>query len=157
MDFEWDRAKSERNESERGLPLELAFLLFDGPTIECVDKRRYYGETRIRANRCRREFDAALRLYPTWRGTQDHQPALCEQEGTGCLSCDVPGLRSTRPSCWPNWPGGLSPAKMRSRRRRSRTGMPGRRGVGGPRAGISAAVAGPGSCPPGEARADAGA
>jgi uncharacterized DUF497 family protein len=34
MDFEWDRAKSERNESERGLPFELAALLFDGPTIE---------------------------------------------------------------------------------------------------------------------------
>ena len=40
MDFEWDRAKSERNESERGLPFELAALLFDGPTIECADKRR---------------------------------------------------------------------------------------------------------------------
>jgi uncharacterized DUF497 family protein len=49
MDFEWDRAKSERNESERGLPFELAALLFDGPTIECADARRYYGETRIRA------------------------------------------------------------------------------------------------------------
>ena len=49
MDFEWDRAKSERNESERGLPFELAALLVDGPTIECADERRYYGETRIRA------------------------------------------------------------------------------------------------------------
>ena len=49
MDFEWDRAKSERNESERGLPFELNALLFDGPTIESADERRYYGETRIRA------------------------------------------------------------------------------------------------------------
>ena len=49
MDFEWDRAKSERNESERGLPFELAALLFDGPTIEHADKRRCYGEPRIRA------------------------------------------------------------------------------------------------------------
>jgi uncharacterized DUF497 family protein len=49
MDFEWDRAKSERNESERGLPFELAALLFDGPRIECAEARRYYGETRIRA------------------------------------------------------------------------------------------------------------
>jgi hypothetical protein len=49
MDIERDRAKSERNESERGLPFELAALLFDGPTIECADARRYYGETRIRA------------------------------------------------------------------------------------------------------------
>jgi uncharacterized DUF497 family protein len=44
-----DRAKSERNESERGLPFELAVLLFDGLTIERVDERRHYGETRIRA------------------------------------------------------------------------------------------------------------
>jgi uncharacterized protein len=49
MDFEWDRAKSERNESERGLPFELAVFLFDGLTIERVDERRHYGETRIRA------------------------------------------------------------------------------------------------------------
>jgi uncharacterized protein len=49
MDFERDRAKSERNESERGLPFELAALLFDGPTIESADERRHYGETRIRA------------------------------------------------------------------------------------------------------------
>ena len=49
MEFEWDRAKSERNEVERGLPFELAVLLFDGPTIERVDDRRSYGELRIRA------------------------------------------------------------------------------------------------------------
>ena len=49
MDFEWDRAKSERNGVERGLPFELAVLLFDGPTIERVDDRRSYGEHRIRA------------------------------------------------------------------------------------------------------------
>ena len=48
MDFEWDRAKSQRNESERRLPFELAALLFDGPTIEFADERRHYGETRIR-------------------------------------------------------------------------------------------------------------
>ena len=49
MDFEWDRAKSERNERERGLPFELAILLFDGPVIERIDTRREYGETRIKA------------------------------------------------------------------------------------------------------------
>jgi len=49
MDFEWDHAKSERNELERGLPFELAVLLFDGPVIERVDDRRGYGEIRIRA------------------------------------------------------------------------------------------------------------
>jgi uncharacterized protein len=49
MEFEWDRAKSDRNEVARGLPFELAALLFDGPTIEHVDDRRSYGERRIRA------------------------------------------------------------------------------------------------------------
>jgi hypothetical protein len=49
MDLEWDRAKSERNERERGLSFELAALLFDGPTIERVDERGNYRETRVRA------------------------------------------------------------------------------------------------------------
>ena len=49
MDFEWDSAKSERNERERGLPFELSVLLFDDAVIERVDERRSYGETRIRA------------------------------------------------------------------------------------------------------------
>jgi uncharacterized DUF497 family protein len=49
MAFEWDRANSGRNQVERGLPFELAVLLFDGPTIERVDDRRSYGEIRIRA------------------------------------------------------------------------------------------------------------
>lgn len=47
--FEWDAAKSARNEAERGLPFELAILLFDGPTLEILDRRRAYGEARVRA------------------------------------------------------------------------------------------------------------
>ncbi len=49
MDFEWDAAKSARNELERGLRFELALLLFDGRVMERVDEPRDYGETRIRA------------------------------------------------------------------------------------------------------------
>ncbi len=49
MDFEWDRAKSERNKRERGLLFELGVLLFDSPVIERVDERRNYGEIRVRA------------------------------------------------------------------------------------------------------------
>ena len=49
MDFEWDLAKSQRNEAERGLPFELAVLLFEGPLIERVDDRKPYGEIRLRA------------------------------------------------------------------------------------------------------------
>ncbi|MGH7084991.1 MAG: BrnT family toxin [Stellaceae bacterium] len=47
--FAWDAIKSARNEAARGLPFDLAILLFDGPTLETVDARRAYGETRIRA------------------------------------------------------------------------------------------------------------
>ena len=49
MMFEWDAAKSAANASLRGLPFELAILLFDGPTLETVDSRKDYGEPRIRA------------------------------------------------------------------------------------------------------------
>ena len=49
MDFEWDLSKSRLNEAERGLPFELAILMFDGPVLERVDDRRGYGEVRVRA------------------------------------------------------------------------------------------------------------
>ena len=39
MMFEWDEAKSAVNAETRGLPFELAALLFDGPTLETVDSR----------------------------------------------------------------------------------------------------------------------
>jgi uncharacterized DUF497 family protein len=48
-DFEWDQTKSEWNRLERGLPFDLAILLFDGPTLERRDDRRDYGEVRVRA------------------------------------------------------------------------------------------------------------
>jgi uncharacterized DUF497 family protein len=48
MEFEWDQAKSDRNETERGLPFELAVLLFDGPVLQRIDDRRDYGEVRMR-------------------------------------------------------------------------------------------------------------
>ncbi len=49
MDFEWDGAKSARNAAERGLPFDVAMALFDDPTLEGQDRRRDYGEVRIRA------------------------------------------------------------------------------------------------------------
>jgi hypothetical protein len=41
------------------------------------------------------------------------------------LSCNVFGLRSTRPNCWPSWRRGLVRAKRKSRRRRPRMAMRG--------------------------------
>ena len=49
MLFEWDSSKSMRNARERQLPFELAMALFDSPTSEVPDRRRDYGEVRIRA------------------------------------------------------------------------------------------------------------
>ena len=45
--FEFDRAKSTKNERERGLPFAAAARLFEGPRLEWKDDRRDYGEVRI--------------------------------------------------------------------------------------------------------------
>ncbi len=49
MDLEWDQAKNDRNQVERGLPFDLADAMFRSRVIEQVDDRRDYGELRIRA------------------------------------------------------------------------------------------------------------
>ena len=49
MDYEWDEAKSEETRRERGLPFDLAVLLFDGPVLVRVDDRVDYGEVRLLA------------------------------------------------------------------------------------------------------------
>ena len=47
MLFEWDEAKSRRN--ERGFGLKYAARIFSGSTLEKPDNRREYGEVRIEA------------------------------------------------------------------------------------------------------------
>jgi uncharacterized protein len=49
MEFEWDEAKSERNQADRNLPFALAINLFGGQTIDLIDNRRDYGEMRMQA------------------------------------------------------------------------------------------------------------
>jgi uncharacterized DUF497 family protein len=49
MEFEWDDAKSHRNQEARGLPFDVAVALFDSETLEDIDDRRDYGERRVRA------------------------------------------------------------------------------------------------------------
>lgn len=49
VDFEWDAAKGDKNEAERGLPFRLAILLFRGLVLRRVDDRQNYGEVRIKA------------------------------------------------------------------------------------------------------------
>jgi uncharacterized DUF497 family protein len=47
--FDWDPAKDERNQQERGLGFDFGALIFDGHTIEWPDNRLDYGEIRVRA------------------------------------------------------------------------------------------------------------
>jgi uncharacterized DUF497 family protein len=47
MRFEFDPAKSEKNERERGLPFAAASRLFEGLRLEWRDERKDYGEIRV--------------------------------------------------------------------------------------------------------------
>jgi uncharacterized DUF497 family protein len=47
LTFEWDPAKNESNLRKQGIDFRDAVLIFGGPTLEMVDGRRDYGETRI--------------------------------------------------------------------------------------------------------------
>ena len=47
MRFEFDPAKSEKNERERGLPFTAASRLFDGLRLQWQDERKDYGENRV--------------------------------------------------------------------------------------------------------------
>lgn len=49
MEFGWDPAKHERTRRERGFGFDYAVRIFLGPTVEAVDRRRDFGEQRIRA------------------------------------------------------------------------------------------------------------
>jgi uncharacterized DUF497 family protein len=46
MDFEWDEAKNRANIAKHGIGFLGAARVFDGPTLERVDDRQGYGETR---------------------------------------------------------------------------------------------------------------
>lgn len=45
--FEWDEVKNEANVRKHGIKFEQAQLIFDGPTLDVVDSRYDYGETRM--------------------------------------------------------------------------------------------------------------
>lgn len=49
MNFEWDQAKSEANENERGFGFLFVARIFLGPTLLMTDERTEYGETRVNA------------------------------------------------------------------------------------------------------------
>ena len=47
MQFEWDANKNKSNVRKHGIRFEQAQFIFDGPTIDAVDDRQNYDETRI--------------------------------------------------------------------------------------------------------------
>jgi uncharacterized protein len=47
MEFEWDEAKSEWTQRQRGFGFDKAALIFDGPVQTVIDDRRDYGEERL--------------------------------------------------------------------------------------------------------------
>lgn len=66
---EFDAVKNEQNLRRRGLPLDAAILLFDGPYVEEQDGRRDYGETRFVATGPVEAFgDRIFVVVYTWRG-----------------------------------------------------------------------------------------
>ena len=68
MAIEFDVEKDEENQRERGLPFEVAELLFDGPFIEEEDRRFDYGETRFIATGPIEAFGGRIFVVVyTWR------------------------------------------------------------------------------------------
>jgi uncharacterized DUF497 family protein len=49
VEFDWNPAKHEKTRRERGFGFDYAVRMFAGPTVEAIDRRRDYGEERIRA------------------------------------------------------------------------------------------------------------
>ena len=49
MQFGWDPDKHERTRRERGFGFDYAARVFLGRTVEVADRRRDYGEQRVRA------------------------------------------------------------------------------------------------------------
>lgn len=46
MEFEWSERKAEENLRKHGIRFETAAQIFHGPTVEAIDDREDYGETR---------------------------------------------------------------------------------------------------------------
>jgi uncharacterized DUF497 family protein len=49
VEFDWDPGKHEKTRRERGFGFDYAARIFAGRVVEIVDRRRDYGEERIRA------------------------------------------------------------------------------------------------------------
>lgn len=66
QDFEWDEAKNLHNIKKHRIDFEAAKLVFAGPCLERLDKRRAYGEERVICVGAVRGLEIVV-VY-TWRG-----------------------------------------------------------------------------------------
>jgi uncharacterized protein len=66
MAFEWDERKRQANLAKHGVDFRDVTELFDGDTVEIVDSRQDYGETRINSLG---EIEGRIYVVAyTWRG-----------------------------------------------------------------------------------------
>jgi len=71
MNYAWDPRKNRANLARHGIAFEDAIRIFDGPTLEKVDDRFDYGETRIYADAPETE----RRIISAWRAEQHEREA----------------------------------------------------------------------------------
>jgi uncharacterized DUF497 family protein len=65
--FEWDEDKRARNLAKHGVDFRRAVQIFGGQVIEGPDRRREYGELRIR---CLGQIESRVyNIVYTWRGS----------------------------------------------------------------------------------------
>ena len=85
MNYVWDRRKNRENVTRHGIAFEDATGIFDGPTLERVDDRFDYGETRVYAIGVVNGFEITLiytdvaeaerRIISAWRAERNERTA----------------------------------------------------------------------------------
>ena len=85
MKYVWDQRKNRGNLARHGIAFEDAIRIFDGPTLERVDDRFDYGETRVYAIGVVNGFEITLiytdasederRIISAWRAERHERTA----------------------------------------------------------------------------------
>ena len=82
MDFEWDEEKYRLNLNKHGVDFVDAILIFENDVLSAVDRRRDYGEVRVRSiglvdDDCfvvvHTQRGNSLRLISAWKGGTDER------------------------------------------------------------------------------------
>lgn len=66
LEFEWDENKNQENIRKHGVSFQEASRIFSRPTLDAVDERKDYGETRIAS--VGKSKSKVLYVVHTWRG-----------------------------------------------------------------------------------------